>query len=337
MVSLGGALGSLLIGIVAPLTLSAYYELGLTLYVFALLATWLLWRKLHWAWRPVALVVCGFTLWSAFYSMYEFRREVIAMSRNFYGTLRVRESMPDEADRKRSLIHGGILHGDQYLDEIRRRTPTSYYQLNSGIGIAIRQKQHELSRPVRVGVVGLGTGTLAVYGETGDIFRFYEINPGVVDLARERFTYLQDTAANIEVALGDARLNLEREPPQQFDVLAIDAFSSDSIPVHLMTVEALAAYERHMQPDGIIAFHISNRFLQLHPVVEQLATARGLAVAWLEELRNDGSTVSDWILLSKEPAALLKPYIAAAAQPIPTKPDWRLWTDDFNNIVQVLR
>jgi hypothetical protein len=337
MIAIGGAVGSFLIGIVAPLTLSAHYELSLTMYVFALLATWLLWRDARRIPAFIAGAVCIFTLSAALYSMYHFRQEVIVMTRNFYGTLRVRESHPDEMDRTRTLVHGGIMHGDQYLDPERRRIATSYYRPTSGIGIALQQKNTELNRPLRVGVVGLGTGTLAVYGETGDVFRFYEINPGVVDIAQRDFTYLADTAATVEIALGDARLNLERETTQHFDVLAIDAFSSDSIPAHLLTVEALAVYEQHMQPDGIIAFHISNRFLQLHPVVEQLATARGLTIAWLEETRDNGSTVSDWILLSKDPTALAKPYIAAAAQPIPTRPEWRLWTDDFNNIVQVLR
>jgi hypothetical protein len=337
MIAVGGAVGSFLIGILAPLTLSAHYELSLTMYVFALLATWLLWRDARRIPAFIAGAVCIFTLSAALYSMYHFRQEVIVMTRNFYGTLRVRESHPDEMDRTRTLVHGGIMHGDQYLDPERRRIATSYYRPTSGIGIALQQKNTELNRPLRVGVVGLGTGTLAVYGETGDVFRFYEINPGVVSIAQRDFTYLADTAATVEIALGDARLNLEREAEQRFDVLAIDAFSSDSIPVHLLTVEALAVYERHMQHDGIIAFHISNRFLQLHPVVEQLATARGLTIAWLEETRDNGSTVSDWILLSKDPTALAKPYIAAAAQPIPTRPEWRLWTDDFNNIVQVLR
>jgi hypothetical protein len=337
MIAIGGAVGSFLIGIVAPLTLSAQYELGLTIYVFALIATWLLWRDAQRALAMIAGAVCVFTLSAVLYSMYHFREEVVVMTRNFYGTLRVRESHIEEVDRMRTLVHGGIMHGDQYLDPERRRIATSYYQATSGIGIALRQKHAVLDRPLRVGVVGLGTGTLAVYGETGDVFRFYEINPDVVAIARRDFTYLADTAATVEIALGDARLNLERESAQRFDILAIDAFSSDSIPVHLLTVEALAVYERHMQPHGIIAFHISNRFLQLHPVVEQLATARGLTIAWLEELRDDGSTVSDWILVSKDPMAVANPTIAAAAQPIPTRPEWQLWTDDFNNILQVLR
>jgi len=338
MISSGGALGACLIGIVAPLVLSAYYELSLVLYALAFLGTWLLWREAHWAWSAVGILVCAITLSAALYGMTEFRKGAVAMSRNFYGTLRVKDAnSSNQEGRKRSLVHGAILHGDQYLDAARRATATTYYKTTSGIGLALLQKEKELARPRRVGIVGLGAGTIAVYGRKDDVFRFYEINPAVVAIAQRDFTYLKDSAASIEIAMGDARLNLERETPQRFDVLAIDAFSSDSIPVHLITVEALAVYERHMQPDGIIAFHVSNRFLQLQPVVAKLAVERGLSVAWIEEVRDDGATASDWVLVSKDRNALLQPDIVAATQPIPPKPQWRMWTDDFNNLVQVLK
>jgi len=337
MVSAGGAIGSLLVGIVAPVTLNAYYELGLTLYLLALVATWLLWGNARWPWALGAAAVCAFALWASLYGMYEFRKDIVFMSRNFYGALRVRESAPDDIDRMRTLIHGGIKHGEQYMDADRRKSATSYFRTTSGVGIALLQKDADFDRPLRVGIVGLGAGTLATYGKPGDAYRFYEINSDVIAIARRDFSFLADSAATIDIILGDARLNLEREPAQRFDLLAIDAFSSDAIPVHLITLEALAVYERHMQHDGIIAFHVSNRFLRLQPVIERLATERGLQIAWLEEIREDGSTVSDWVLLSKDQSALLRPAIIAAAQPIPTKPDWRLWTDDFNNIVQVLK
>ncbi len=148
--------------------------------------------------------------------------------------------------------------------------PTTYYTGTSGIG-RLLESRHPTLTPLKVGVIGLGTGTLAVYGARGDVYRFYEINPDVITVAQRDFTYLRDSDATIELQLGDARLSLEREPAQQFDVLAIDAFSSDAIPVHLITSEALAIYRRHMKPGGIIAFHVTNRFLNLVPVVEGLA------------------------------------------------------------------
>jgi len=198
-------------------------------------------------------------------------------------------------------------------------------------------KQKLVGGPIKVGVIGLGTGTIATYGNKGDIYRYYDINPAVVTIANRDFTYLKDTAAKIEIALGDARLNLEREPPQNFDVLAIDAFSSDSIPVHLITLEAVEIYEKHMKPDGVIAFHVSNRFLDLKPVVQQIAQQRGLHVAWVHDTYEDGGTSSDWILLTKDKTFLLKPEIVEATEVIVPHPEWRLWTDDFNNLLQVLK
>src|SRR5205085_5662077 len=151
---------------------------------------------------------------------------------------------------------------------------TSYYTEHSGIGAAIRSKQPD--GPMRVGVIGLGTGTIAAYGRKGDTYRFYDINPAVVGVAKSEFTFLADSPATVEIAVGDARLSLEREPPQQFDVLAVDAFSGDAIPVHLITREALAVYLRQVKPDGIVAFHLSNRFLKLIPVVGLLAKDHGV-------------------------------------------------------------
>jgi len=166
---------------------------------------------------------------------------------------------------------------------------------------------------------------------------FYDINPTVVEIAKRDFSYLRDSEATIETALGDARLNLEREAPQQFDVLAIDAFSSDSIPVHLITLEALDIYAKHMKPDGVIAFHVSNRFLDLKPVVQMLADKRGFATAWVRDFYEDGSTTSDWILLTKDRPFLLRAEILDSTYVIPPEPGWRLWTDDFNNLLQVLK
>jgi SAM-dependent methyltransferase len=194
-------------------------------------------------------------------------------------------------------------------------------------------------------VIGLGTGTLAAYGRKGDDFRFYEINPQVMRVARELFGYLGDTEARVEVVLGDARLNLERElqreAPQGFDVLAIDAFSSDSIPVHLITREALALYLRHMKPGGVIAFHVSNRFLELPPVVGRLAKEAGLAVVLVSDSGKDGDddhTKTDWVLIARDPKALAAKAIAEVApEPPEERPGWRTWTDDYSNLVQILK
>ncbi len=339
MVAIGGALGSLLVGIAAPLLLPAYFELEISLVALAALATWVMWKRYHWGFALLAGAVALFVAGAAGYAIQQFSEDVIVMTRSFYGTLRVKEYKPPAVEyRRRSLVHGAILHGDQYTDPPYNRTATTYYKPKSGVGrmLLLKEKLNP-GKPRKVGVIGLGTGTLATYGNKGDVFRFYDINPDVVTIAKRDFTYLKDSEATIEIPLGDARLSLEREAPQGFDLLAIDAFSSDSIPVHLITLEALKTYERHMKPDGVIAFHVSNRFLDLKPVVQMLADAVGLHTAWVRESYDDGSTVSDWVLLTREKSLLFKREILDATYIIPPQLGWRLWTDDFNNLVQVLR
>ena len=339
MVSIGGALGALLVGVIAPLTLPAYYELEISIVALAAMATWLMWRKIHISAVILGCVITMFAGAAAVYTVIQFREDVVVMSRNFYGTLRVKQYDPPSVEyRRRSLVHGAILHGDQYMDPPYNRSATTYYKTKSGIGriILLKEKQAP-DKPRKVGIIGLGTGTIATYGGKGDVYRFYDINPDVVTIARRDFTYLKDTEATIEISLGDARLNLEREPPQHFDVLAIDAFSSDSIPVHLITLEAVEIYEKHMQPDGVIAFHVSNRFLDLKPVVNMIAEKRGLNVAWVRDSYDDGSTTSDWVLLSRDKTLFLKSEILDGTYIIPPQPGLRVWTDDFNNLLQALK
>ncbi len=187
-------------------------------------------------------------------------------------------------------------------------------------------------------MIGLGTGTLAAYGSTGDVYRFYEINPEVITIARRDFTFLGDSEATIETALGDARLKLEREPAQRFDVLVVDAFSSDAIPLHLITSEAVAIYKRHLAPGGVIAFHVTNRFLNLIPVVDALAGANGLEIIHIgDDGEGAGAARSEWLLLSEDAALLARPELAEFAQPIAAQRDRRLWTDDYSNLIQVLK
>jgi SAM-dependent methyltransferase len=278
-------------------------------------------------------VAVGCAIWG----ITEFYRSTITTARNFYGVLRVQELGMNDANRRRSLVHGTILHGTQYLEPDLRRRATTYYTASSGIG-RLLEAMHPRRDPIKVGVVGLGAGTLAVYGSKGDVYRFYDINPDVIETAQRDFSFLKDSDATIELPLGDARLSLEREAAQGFDVLAVDAFSSDAIPVHLITTEAVAIYRRHMKPGGIIAFHVTNRFLNLIPVVEALARAHGLYVIHIPDDGEDTlATRSDWMLLSASTEWLEAPAIAIHARTITPRPDWRLWTDAFNNLVQVLK
>jgi SAM-dependent methyltransferase len=338
-ISAGGALGGLLVAVVAPLVFNAYYELGLSLLALAGLAAVRFApvnRLARWSSLAVLLGVAA----CAAYDSSRFLKGMLLSERNFYGVIRVKEYGSPGADfHLRRLMHGVIMHGEQSMNGERRRQPTTYYTSNSGIGLAFAAARAR--GPVKVGVIGLGTGTLAAYGRKGDEFRFYEINARVVSVAREQFTYLSDSEARSEIALGDARLNLEREPAQGFDILAVDAFSSDSIPVHLITREALGVYLRHMKPGGVIAFHVSNRFLSLPPVVGRLAKEYGLRAVHVSddgEEGDDDHTKTDWVLLARDPAVLDAKPIKDAVHGAPEeRADWRTWTDDYSNLVQIIK
>ena len=336
VVSLGGVVGGVLVGIVAPVTLPAYLELEIALVVVAALAI-LVNRG-----RPLPIVamlvgVLAFTTAALGYRVHTLTEDVVHIERNHYGVLRVKENQSrlDEIDtRYRSLVHGAILHGEQYLADKYRRSATTYYKTSSGIGKALLAFE---GKPIRVGVIGLGAGSLAVYADDDDTYRFYDINPAVIRVARTWFTYLEDAPGKMETVLGDARLSLEREPPQAFDVLAVDAFSGDSIPVHLITVEAFTEYLRHLKPQGVIAFHVSNRFLDLKPVLLAIAEKHGLEFAYVHETGEEGGTTSDWILITRYKPLILRKEIADATVPVAPEPGLRAWTDDFNNLWQVFK
>ena len=336
MISLGGAGGSILVGVVAPLVLPAYFELAAGLILCGLLLFWRVQRE-HLVFGVLGLASLVVAIGCAAWAVREFYDGTILAKRNFYGVLRVLEFDRETPNHRRTLIHGTITHGTQYLAAERLRQPATYYTNTSGIG-RLLEAMHPRTTPLKVGVIGLGTGTLATYGAKGDIYRFYDINPDVLTVAQRDFTYLEDSDATIELVLGDARLSLEREPKQEFDVLAIDAFTSDAIPVHLVTAEALAVYQRHMKPGGVIAFHVTNRYVDLIPVVEALAHARGLHVIHIaDEAEASNASRSDWLLLSDSRERLDQAELAEFATEIKPRRDWRLWTDDFNNLVQVLK
>jgi hypothetical protein len=337
MVSLGGALGGLAVGVIAPLVFVTYYEFGIALILTGLIAGYLLWPLPKWV-PALALAVSATCAWQVYKYVEELTQDASVMTRNFYGTLRVKDyGAPDDPNAVRRLMHGVIMHGEQYLEPNLRRRPTSYYGPDSGIGIAIR---HYERKRLRLGVIGLGTGTLAAWGKPGDVFKFYELDPQVLAVAQDHFSYLRDSRAKIETALGDARLTLEREPAQGFDILVIDAFSSDSIPVHLITREALAVYRRHVQPDGIIAFHLTNRYLDLPPVVKRIADAQGIGsvlIAHEPDENDERYSSTDWMLVTADEAFLRSEAVKRAASEVKVPPRLTLWTDDFNNLLRILK
>jgi hypothetical protein len=338
MISLGGAVGGLMVGFVAPKLFNTYYEFGFGLVFTALLAAYVA-RRIHVIVPVLALAAAGFTGYHVHSYINMLSNDARVMARNFYGTLRVKD-FGDETSPTgtRRLMHGVIMHGEQFLAPDKRMLPTTYYGPDSGIGRIINIKR-EAAREINVGIVGLGAGTLAVYGRKGDTYRFYEINPQVIDVAMKEFTYLNETPAKIENLLGDARLTMEREPAQNYDVLAIDAFSSDSIPTHLMTHQAMGVYLKNMKPDGVIAFHVTNRFLHLAPVVKRIADEHGLHTVLISDDPDSDSDFAktDWVLVSRSEKALAHARITGAKQAIGEIPGLRLWTDSFSNLFKILK
>jgi len=338
MISLGGAIGGLLVGFVAPKLFNTYYEFGFGLVFTALLAAYVA-RRVMVLVPVLALAAAGFTGYHVHNYINMLSNDARVMARNFYGTLRVKDyGDANSTTGTRRLMHGVIMHGEQFLLPEKQQQPTTYYGPDSGIGRIISVKR-EGAAAINVGVVGLGAGTLAVYGRKGDSYRFYEINPQVIDVAMKEFTYLTSTPAKIENLLGDARLTMERETPQNYDVLAIDAFSSDSIPTHLMTHQAMGVYLKNMKQDGVIAFHVTNRFLHLAPVVKRIADENGLHTVLISDDPEDGSDFAktDWVLVSRSEKALAHARIADTKQPIGEIPGLRLWTDSFNNLFKILK
>jgi SAM-dependent methyltransferase len=347
MVAVGGALGGLFVAVIAPHLFDTYSELPLALIACPALVTAVLWiAPGHWprVWllRTARIAMIVFTAALAGYIIYQKHlddQRFLLSVRNYYGVLRVYD-LEDNANQtgSRRLIHGTISHGIQLTDPQERDTPTSYYGPKSGVGRAIRY--FEQGPAVRVGVIGLGSGVTAAYGRQGDVFRFYEINPLDFNIASTWFSFLKDCKADQQVLLGDARLTLERQPSQQFDVLAVDAFSSDAIPVHLLTREAFVLYFRHLKRGGILAVHVSNRYLALAPVAARNAADLGKAAI---DVSDDGEdedylTQSEWVLVAED-RALFNDTLFQATDITPAKawPGLRAWTDDYSNLIQILK
>ncbi len=341
-VSGGGALGGIFVSLAAPRLFSSFWEwnLGMAAGYAAACA------RLFWIHRDrirahkyaaalfMSVAAAGFVLIGVFSG---FWRTPLEAARNYYGVVTVREfpGRPPHERPRREMYNGPILHGLQYLNEEDRFKPTTYYVEASGVGRAMAFFRDR--RDMRVGVVGLGVGTLAAYGRfPTQAFRFYEINPEVVRLSGKHFTFLRDCRGRVDVALGDARLSLEREPPQRFHVLALDAFSGDTIPTHLLTVEAMEIYLAHLDPGGVLAFHITNRCLDLAPVVRGLARRYGLKAVVVEYAPGEGEIgySCDWILCTRDEAAYRE-----MGKGVREGGDTRevFWTDDCTNLLSVLK
>ena len=394
-VSLGGAVGGLFVGLVAPNLFHAYYEFPIGLALCALVAgsvfAMAIWRTdvrrkyaaigtvavtlaaggfliyekypafaapcaiagglavalAFWAPTPpwkltavgglvVILGLYGYTLQQIMFVLVD---GYLVVTRNFYGQLRVTQGGDPRLDdfAYRRLIHGTINHGEQRLLAEYRRRPITYFCPQSGIG---RGMQAQEGAPRRIGILGLGCGTLAAYGRAGDTLRIYEINPQVLGIAATYFTFTKDTAAKVEVAVGDGRLLLESEPDQHFDMLVMDAFSGDSVPVHLITREAFATYFRHLKPTGILAVNISNTYLDLEPVMERAANAFGkVALAYHFEPDDDDDFCFGcaWTLIMNQSTADAHPSLKVNVKVLKQERPFRIWTDEFSNMFGILK
>jgi hypothetical protein len=339
VMSAGGAAGGLFVGMLAPLVFPFYWELHLGILAAYGLLMVVFWRDTSIVSTPahlpgVQLLLLGGLFWIGSllgYQVIDAFSESVTVSRNFYGVLRIRERDVGNADKHRmTMVHGRILHGMQFVDQERRHLPTTYYGLDSGIGRVMRS--HHAARPRRV---GLGVGTLATYGKTGDMVRYYEIDPEVIHLAKLHFSFLSDSQADVNITLGDARLSLEREPPQRFDVLALDAFSSDAIPSHLLTREVFAIYLRHLQSDGIIAVHISNRHFNLKPVLAGIAESFRLRACsiYTDADASAGTDRTEWVLLARKKSVLNDDTFANGKRSLGKRK--LLWTDERSNLLDV--
>ena len=332
----GGALGSFIIGIAFPLLFRFNMDLVITCCITALLAFVVTWQdgwstRLLWGVGSIIMAVQIFWI-----NTVNWRTTQVAV-RNFYGALRVKQTFGFPGATLRTLTNGNVEHGTQIFGtDAQRHTPTSYYAEDSGVGLAIRFCCD--NRPRKIGVIGLGAGTIAAYGKRGDRIQFYDINPAVEPIARNVFTYIRDSGAQVSIVTGDARTSLATEPPQGFDVLVVDAFSGDAIPLHLLTTQALALYRQHLAPGGIIAFHISNRHVDLEAPIWLLARSAGMKAVTISSASKDerGEFSATWMLLSDDAGFLARPEIARAARQPEQIAGLRLWTDDFSSLLPVL-
>jgi hypothetical protein len=335
VIALGGALGAMLIAIGAPLVLNGYYEMHAVLVLLAIMLVARAWR-MDVLYGVISVSVLAGVVWFSGNAIRIYTAGVREIRRDFYGVVRVRDWAA--TPRLRVMFHGGINHGGQYLEPRRALEPTCYVGATSGYGRLLRT----LPSPKKVGVLGLGVGALMTYAQPGDQWVFYEIDPLVPGLAQRHFSFLTATkGARVEHVLGDGRLSLEREPPRGFDMLAIDAFSGDAVPMHLVTREAMAIYVKHIKPDGAIVFQATNRFVDLLPVIRRLADEFGMHTLWVDDepqlRKGDFAFGTDQVIVTKNPALLQSPLLAGAGKPAPARADLATFTDDYYNLFRILK
>jgi spermidine synthase len=338
MVSVGGALGGLFVALGAPRLFKTYLEMPVAVAACGFLLVAVLWRSPMWLRLSLLIAAAGFAVYLGRVER-DSRKPYILIARNFYGVMSVRDDLPeDESPGQRVLIHGTINHGTEVLMPGGGRIATSYFGTGTGISRAIRAKGE--AGPIRIGILGLGAGVTAALARAGDTLHYYEINPLVVDIAQSKFDFWKECPADKKLFLGDGRLVLESLPSENLDVLAMDAFSSDSVPIHLLTREAYQTYLKHLKPDGVLIINVSNRYLDLEPVIGKAMAEmgwHGLIIAD-DGVEQPYYTSSTFIVLShSEDFFKNKLFNGYASQVVLNRPEFHPWTDDYSNIIQILK
>lgn len=347
--STGGAIGGLAVAVLCPYLFTTFFETPLSLIIGLGLALWIICQAGFHKTLPtsiglsIAAIAMGLYLSTTILeSDWNGVNDNTSIKyRNFYGTLRVDIENSDNSElRGLRLYHGNTFHGFQFTDPEKRKYPTTYYAPNSGLGAAFKHLQKN-NKSLRIGIVGLGTGTTAIYGRKNDYFHFYEINPDVIKIAENTFSYLDICEAKVETTLADARIAMEREQNQKYNLIVLDAFSGDGIPAHLLTVEAFDVYKKHLTPQGIVAVHISNRYLNLFPVVAGNAGHHKLEMVYIEHLPNDSGSEeasSDWILLTNNHEFIEDKEVQELSQdPRQWYSSPIKWTDQYSNLIEVMK
>jgi len=349
MVSVGGALGGFFVAFASPRLFRDYLELPVALVGCATLVTCVLWNRSNsepsapWIRSSLVVATIAFAGFLGFTAVKKDRRYVRSV-RNFYGVMHVRDDVEDDSGvpAERVLVHGTIDHGTQLKEDTKGRITTSYFGSTSGINRAVRGLRNQRGA-LRLGVLGLGAGVTATLARAGDTLHYYEINSLVPDVATHQFGFLNGCPAQVQIFMGDARLVLEQMPSEDLDFLAMDAFSSDAVPMHLLTREAFQVYLKHLKPDGVLAVHISNRFLNLKPVVAQGMTQMGWHGRVIEDEGFDQPyyTGTTWVILSRDEKFFDTKYFAgdygSVITPLVPTPGFRAWTDDFSNIITIIK
>jgi spermidine synthase len=345
MLAIGGAGGSASVLLFAPMFCSFYQELPIILIGSTLLFLLLrirnkmgqkprLWLMPNFISNCIGTAIVCFC---SIFVMWHQAMDQRPVFRNAYGVLRLTDQRTsDPRSEQRILYHGGIRHGMQWLHPERRHELSTYYCEHSGVGLALRSLASDTAH--KIGLLGLGVGTMAAYGRKGDVYRFYEINQQVIKLARNKFFYLQQSLATIQIVVGDARISLDREKSQQFDFLAVDCFTGDAIPVHLLTREAFKIYFSHLKADGILALHISNRFIDLAPVVARLAHSFGKKAKQISSPESADKTCSEatWILISSHASFSQHNLLKDQAKTIQISPHTPFWTDNYSSLFSIM-